>query len=449
MMRLRNRECIEHVMPYERPHRNHRVLARYLGRTSCERNVKLEQRVKDEFESAIAETLDGRVSCDYSFAVRDSMVVAEDGEPLEIMLMRAIYMADELSKKDDYYAEFLPHRARNELAELYAIQEMISNPRDHNTVITISPYSEEFDNNDGKLNNAFQRPDCKRAMLRLSYWDGNRVHFITRSLDFASVSLLKESMRSALGITYASNDSTSMQGEFKLSSFDSIEDVINIADCIVESYDEILSELLGVETKQGRSVEESVELLSFVRNNLQDVTQSYVHEAINIKNKGLEAQKERSSIEQLLYSYIALSKQIKDGHIHATSDHISAMAESAGNNARENGEAYNVCGIIVGAQNSAQTLSIQTGFESLMLLSGKKQTCPNCRHSVVVEDSLLKIGILHCHKCDHTVDVCGDQQKAHRYKNILSKIRKKNTHNSKSKSDNVPRSFFGMLLFSK
>ncbi len=57
-------------------------------------------------------------------------------------------------------------------------------------------------------------------------------------------------------------------------------------------------------------------------------------------------------------------------------------------------------------------------------LKGKYITCPgepgkNCGKKVVVEDKILRDGILQCKHCAHTISVCGDLAKANNYKTKL------------------------------
>lgn len=425
--------------------RNRSVFARNLGRLVLKGSGDYENRLKDEFMTSVGEALEGKVATEYSFNInKDSCVVASDGELLEFMMVRGLDEVIQKAEADPFYADFLPHRARYELEELQYIQKRILAGARNEAIIVLSPYSEEYAHDIAKLESAYQRPDCRRAMLRATYWEGGRVHVITRSLDNASVRLLQATAKSALGFEYSARTSTEMLGERISCQAPSLESIRYLVDVIVEQYDELCSYELGYEVVQGRARDAI---------NPQTIIEAYPEIAANYL-KEVQALARSSKIDEfhkklreVQYNHIALSKEIIEGKDIEGS--IGEASVKAGSVAAYRGDAFNACGVIISMDKENEIIK-GAGFESLMHLSGKRIQCPECLVKVVVNDKLLEKGILQCSECDLTVSVCGDNFEAQKHKRKLKnakqqRSRKRNSQPN-SKKSGEPRTIFGFLL---
>lgn len=426
---------------YERYYKTARRtrVARFTGRRACSEIIKLNDRLDDEVESTIVESLHGRVASEYSFECRNGKIIAADGEVISDLLERAVIEADRMAVEDDYYADFLPQRTRNELAELHLIESLLGQREGINVVCVVSPYSEEFDDGDGKLDRAFQRSDCKRAMLRLTYIDGDKVHILTRSLDFASVHLLALSAKEAMGYTYRAADSTAMQGESIVFRAESLSDIRVLADKFVSVYDALSLQRKGIKTHQGRSISDDANLHLLVSEKCDPIKESVRKELKEAAQSSMHAHEFKQKADAILFNHIALADRLIRGQV--LGNDISHEALTAGTQASIEGTTYNACGVVLDGGNIGAGLSAMTGYESLMQLSKKHISCPDCRKKVTVEDKLLKEGILHCTECGNTVDVCGDKEKARRFKESL--VRNKSRH---KKATKAPTSLFSLLF---
>lgn len=388
-------------------YRPRHTLLRHIGkiaRRGFERD-HLDQRMSDELRESIVEALHGLVNTHYSFDVVGAKVRAEDGELLESLLSRGYDVAVRMAEADEYFADFLPARTDNEFRELQSVQAMIRGELGANTLLYFSPYSEEYDDGSGRLAHAFQRPDCKRAMLRMWHWDGRRAHIFTRSLDHSSLQLIKDVARSSVGKIYAAGaNSTAVQGTPALQATMEYDEALDRLDSIVENYDELLSR---GQTIQGRSASSAVDLELFVMTH-PELVSSLLAEVKEAADRADNSQLFKTGFEALLVSYIALARNMIE---HG--DNIAGSLEDAAVRAGESaaGESFNVCGVVIGGNK----VSAATQFESLQLLANKFVTCPECRTQVVVDTKYLAKGQLHCRACDHTVDVCrGVVRQGHR-----------------------------------
>lgn len=426
---------------YERYYKAARRMhvARVASRILCSEIVKLDDRLDAEVESTIVESLHGRVASEYSFDNCDGKIIASDGELISDLLERAIIEADRKASEDAYYADFLPQRTRNELAELQLVESLLGQTDGSNVVCVISPYSEEFDRGDNKLNSAYQRPDCKRAMLRLTFIDGGRVHIVTRSLDYASVQMLALSAKDAMDYTYKAIDSTAMQGEHIVLQIESIDGVRALADRFVDIFDTHCLHSGGVKTCQGRSLSDDANLQLLVAERCNPIKESVRKELKKAARSSLHADEFKHKADVILFNHIALADKLIKGQ--AIGSDISYDACTAGQQAAFEGTTYNACGVMLDGGNTVAGLSSMTGYESLLLLSKKHISCPDCHKKVIVEDKLLKEGILHCTECGNTLDVCGDKEKARIFKKKLTKNKSRHLKESKP-----PRSFFSLLF---
>jgi hypothetical protein len=386
-------------------------LEKALGRTALD---GYERRRYDEITSGLAEALSGRVDTEYSFSLQNNKFVADDGEPIEDMLLRALQEDIKTATSDGFY-NFLPHRSRAELDNFRSMQLAAAGQETYNTQIEISVYNEELDTsetNRRKLMHAAQMPEWGRTMVRLSHWDGEKLNIMTMSSDnlppgnesgISSTNLFKEAAKRSLGYKFAAGDANGMLAEpIRLRAEG--DNWKQLAKGLVSEADNILSEKYGGHWLQGRPESEAVDLQKYVESQAQvleglfDVERKLAKELKDFDSYKAAFNKELRKAAALLEHRLTLGK---------TSEAIvdyQAAATGAGAWADAEGKSYNMCGLVLGAENT--NLAQQTGSESLARLIGQPVECPFCEKKVVVPAKDLEQGKLYCNNCDTGVDVC-------------------------------------------
>lgn len=365
-----------------------------------------EQRQYDEMFSGAVEALKGTLSSHYRFELKAGRLVACDGEPIEHILNRGMVHTSILAAEDPFYEPFLPKRARHEREELMEQERMARGETDYNTLVTLSPYSEEFatsDQNLKKLKAAAQKPAWKRAMLRISHWDGERMHIFTRSIDNSSVELLKKTAEHSLGYKFKANNSTDMLGE-RIPLDISDESWEALPDTVVGAADDILAARQGGVWHQGRTELDAKKLETFVRANA-DIIRQLVNTGRRLAMESTGFEQYKRAFDQKAYDYVALLETRLAMNNYAPMEDIEAAAEASGSWARAEGKVYDMCGLVLTGGEEASTGQM-TGFESLLRLEGKKVTCPECKSKVVVPKKELLDGKLHCQDCGYGIDIC-------------------------------------------
>ncbi len=383
-----------------------------LGRTALQEFTTedlagYERRQYDEIHSAVVEGLKGTVRTHYTFELRNGKLVAEDGEIIDELMERGLEESYELARKDPFYEGFVPQRAEAELVEHLDNQAMANGLRSYNTSIKFSPYSEEYDTSEvarEKLVHAAQKPYFKRAMLRLSHWDGQKLHIFTRSIDNSSVETLKEVAARKLAFQFGADDNStqllakSIHLDIKDSGW------LTLPDEIIDTADKLISSRLGKESKQGRPIDDATDLEAFVAAN-RVVIENLVDEGRSLSLSHTDYESYQKAFEKELYDHLALlSARLEMNNYEQIID-ITAAAGAAGAFAEANGVVFDMCGLVI-SPNQAQPSSTNMGFESLLRLQNKKITCPECKSKVVVPTEDLKQGRLTCKDCGHGVDVC-------------------------------------------
>ena len=86
----------------------HLILAPEAGRLAVGACINsFEKRRDDELISTLAEGLKGYVNTHYTFEMVDGQLVAEDGEPIEELLLRGLHSDMKMAAEDNFYI-FLP-----------------------------------------------------------------------------------------------------------------------------------------------------------------------------------------------------------------------------------------------------------------------------------------------------------------------------------------------------
>ena len=366
-----------------------------------------EKRQYDEMHSALVEGLKGRVSTHYSFKLEGGRLIAEDGEDIEKLLVRGVEDAENMAASDNFFAEFLPQRARAELQEHRENLTMAKGMANFNTIVTLSPYSEEFDTSEAnrkKLVQAAQKPYWQRAMLRVSHWDGEELHIFTRSIDNSDLEILKATASQSLDYSYAADNTNEMLAERIHMNIDDPTWEL-LPDMIVHQADKLISKRLDLECSQGRPLDDAANLEVFVSNH-DEVLQHLLRtgRSMSLQHDNFETYKK--AFDREVYNHLALLEARLEQKETDSIEDVGVAAGAAGAHAAAEGRVYDMCGMVLGANNASQNPASQTGFESLMRLEGKKITCPECKNKVVVPKKNLEAGVLTCSDCGYGVDIC-------------------------------------------
>ncbi len=396
------------------------ALAPAIGRMALQESFSgIEQRRTDEVIDGIAEAIPGLVNNIRSYDVAGGVLVAEDGQPMEDLLMNGLRHAIKQASNDNFLSSFGPTRARHELDEARLWQKMVNGETNFNTLQILSPYSEEYltDATVEKLQQAGQEPKTKRAMLRMAHWDGRQLHVLTRSIDNSSVEILRDATEGHDGYKYSANSSTDMLGERRGLVMNKGQ-VFRYADGLVARADMIISQRLGEQTVQGRKISEAHDTQKYVQsqtmiiNNLMKISRDLAGQHSNYDDY-------KTAWEKELHDYISLIKvRMLSNDTRAIVD-VGRAASAAGAAAAARGESYNMCGTIIAA-NGQPAAGEGTGMESIKNLIGKKVTCPECKEKVIIPTGKLNDGRLCCPDCKYEVDVCTGQ--------VYSKSQRGNRH---------------------
>lgn len=389
---------------YYEANRRSRV-GRFLGRLALREHAALEERLDEELMSGFIEALDGDVVMSTPFDVVDGYVVSKDGERLWDMLLRC--------RKYDYEVasinpemEFVTLRSEAEINELNTIQSMIRRGVPNSAIVTFSPYTTELVDRPDLLKKGYQRPDRKRSMLRISVWDGHKLHMINCSLDWSDLDSLRAVCRSEIGLELSgtlSHEILSQQIMMSLTPSQALELARTIQREHKKQVNDVSSD--AAQAIQSRP----------------DIFDSCKREIKYAARDSKTYQEFLARKDNILYEHLATYSTIIKGGV-VSHDISQALADST-ERAVSAGETYSMCGDEV---SSVRQVPGVAPFESIMRLSNKLVKCPNtgCGKMVVIEDKYLRQGILHCHECNHTIDVCGDMGKANRIKQDLVRQRK-------------------------
>lgn len=378
-----------------------------------------ERRHYDEITSGLAEALSGAVSTHYTFELKSSQLVAEDGEPIEELMLRGLHKDIKKASKDPFF-EFLPQRSRAELDNFRYAQAMANGEVEHNTLLEISVLTEELntsETNRKKLIEAAQKPYWGRTMTRLSHWDGEKLHIFTMSSDNlpasetyghvapdqSSLSLFQEAAKRKLNYQFKATNSGDMLAEpIRLK----IEDNSwkTLASDIITEVDKILAEHHGGIWRQGRPEVEAIDLQKYVESQKTILDGLFRAEKRIAKESKNQAHYQRV-FERELYNCIALLEmRLQQGRPRDEVIDYEAASVGAGAIAQAEGKVFDMCGELVVADQA--NVATQTGSETLERLINKKIHCPECTKEVVVPKDDLQDGKLSCRECGYWLDVC-------------------------------------------
>ncbi len=413
----------------------------------------VKERQYAELVDTLSEALVGRVSTEYAYEFdADERLTAADGEPTIDMLQRW-HEATMLMAHEDVFYNFLPQRASAEIDELEA-QEILGT-EEHTALLVASVYNEdllaglegdELAAAELKLKFAGQKPQLARNMIRLSFWDGERVWLLTRSIDhspkisgklpldeqeaISATQLIKQACERVIGAGAVNgntpNEILSQQHKLTLSSLDEARELI---DNIVYAADDILNQVYGGVYLGGQAPEATFDSKKYVEDN-QRIVESLMEQSEVLAARHEDYDLYRQDFDSCVYNATALLDQnYKRGRLKL--EDIEASARIAGGIARASGITYDACGYVLSGAKDRQT----EASGGLMAYLNRIVTCPqdNCGRSVFVPLEALMEGRLYCPSSEHCVDPCGDVNKAALFKLKMKQKVKRSEEDAKPK----------------
>ena len=377
---------------------------------------KLKKRRKVELQSTLAEGLRpdnirSIIDTHYPIEMVDGRLVATDDEPLEDMLNRALVEDTKLADQDEFFAEFLPQVARHELNELHQWEAMVRGETGYNTLVTLSPYREEYDDGSDevhqKLMRAAQKPYWRRGMFRVAHARDGKLHVFNYSVDNSSVELMAQAAKEKLGYEFQAKNSVDMLGERIPLQIDD-DSWRFIAPGLVAETDNILAERHGGIWRHGYNPEAGIRRAQAFVESQTHIVDSLISLNEQLASKYSTFETYSAAFELKLYDCLALlEKRLELGREDELIVDYEAASGGAGSMARSEGKTYDACGMIIGhGQTESASASQKTGFESLKRLENKKISCYACKNEVVVPKRDLDKGRLSCKHCGYWLDVC-------------------------------------------
>lgn len=406
---------------YEALHREALVPA--IGNTAIaslrsEELARLKKRRKTELQSSLAEAMKPEqvrtiIDTHYPIEMVDGKLVAEDGEPIEDMLQRALEADRQLAESDEFFAPFLVDQTQYEVDELHEWEAMARGETDHNTCITFSGYTEEHDDGSpethAKLIRAGKKPYWRRGMFRVAYARGGKLHVFNYSIDNCSVELMTEVAAQELNYEFKARTSNDMLSErIPLQ----IEDGSwrFLAPRLVAHGDRFLSKKYGGIWKHGYNPQEGIRRAQAYVESQDQIVNSLlaVDQGLAFEHASYESYEEEFMLE--FYDCIALlEKRLELGRENEPIVDYAAAAGGAGSIARAEGKVYDACGMAIGVnglQPTHASAATKTGFESLKRLENTKINCRACKEKVKVPKKDLDKGMLSCGECGYWLNVC-------------------------------------------
>jgi hypothetical protein len=387
---------------YYRNLRNGRA-APDIGRLAVGEMDPMDRRFYVEMASGFCEALKGRVDTHYQFDVVKGKIVADDQEPLEIMMNRSLYSALELANNFPEMG-FVADRFSAEVNELNDQQLMATGETNYNTLITSSPMTFELAHRPDLLKSGFQRPDLKRSMVRISHWDGNKMHVFTRSLDNGSLQLFTQAIQEATGHEFTQTHSTDVLND-RIHKTMNLGQVQILLDLVCMIYDRLMYEQTGRRTVQGAVEPDDIDLTKFIESH-KEILDSLRSKSVEIAHESASYTDFESRFSRETYNHLAYFDEILKGASHYDSVAIGASASDAGARAAERGEVYSICGellsgataSVIGAESSYGVLTISARMDIVNNMSNRvgRGTCFNCDK---YDQDLYGCGV-YCRSCN-------------------------------------------------
>jgi hypothetical protein len=349
------------------------------------------EQVCDQESSHISEVLPGVVNTRFNFEIREGNLFAIQPNGVtdwrqmhENGVARARSMA-ELNNEFKFYEEI----SKAELSEALA-QEQLASYETPVAMITLSLCGDDVASEQA-LKKLGRDPDQKRAFLRVSWTNGkdSQIYLDSRSVDGMTLAdgkqFLKE-LGAELPEGASSLDVLSTQVLFNGLGE---SDLSNLADKLVDSYDQKLFEKTGIKHKAGRSESDARDTFEFVLQQ-NDLLNVHMESLCELAKRNLPLPVMAQYTDNLRYDIMASFKQRLEGNWEERGSLVDSVT-NAGGAERASGTVFNGCDTSIGSNTNGNLT--QTGManaqnpENWVWKKGKCQVdeCPSRKNNNLVD----------------------------------------------------------------
>jgi hypothetical protein len=374
------------------------------------------EQVCDQESSHISEVLPGVVNTRFNFDTKDGRLMAIQPNGItdwrkmhENGVTRARSMA-ELSSEFMFYEEI----AKAELSEAIAQEELIAHGKPM-AMITLSLSGEDIASAD-VLKKLGRDPNQRRAFLRVSWTNGfdNKIHLDSRSIDNMGLANGKEFIESLGAELPANANSLNVLSTQVLVDGLNEHELMNLADKLVNNYDQKLFAETGVSHIAGRSERDAHDTFKFVLEQ-RDLLNAHMESLCELAKRNLPLPILAEQTDNLRYDIMSSFKQ----RLNGTWVYRGSLAESvsfAGGSERSSGTVFAGCDTTISSKSS-NSLN-ETGMfnaQNPENWSWKKGKCQVSECPRRVKSEKVLVG---------PCDVCADCQKLFDKEMSLSDINK-------------------------
>jgi hypothetical protein len=312
------------------------------------------EQVCDQESSHISEVLPGIVSTRFNFDIKDGKLFAIQPNGVtdwrqmhENGVARARSMA-ELNGEFKFYEEI----SKAELSEALA-QEQLASYETPVAMITLSLCGDDVASEQA-LKKLGRDPDQKRAFLRVSWTNGrdSQIYLDSRSIDGMTLADGKQFLKE-LG-TELPEGASSLNVLSTQLLFNGLaeSDLSNLADKLVDSYDQKLFEKTGIKHKAGRSETDARDTYEFVLQQ-HDLLNVHMESLCELAKRNLPLPLMAQYTDNLRYDIMASFKQRLEGKW----EELGSLAESvshAGGSERASGTVFSGCDTSISSASNAR-----------------------------------------------------------------------------------------------
>jgi hypothetical protein len=328
--------------------------------TDLHRRINLFEQAADQEASLISEVLDGAVITNFRFHSVDGrlQLLQPDGvTDWQEMHEHGVLRAKARAAEDENYEPYV-RMAVAELAEASS-QEKISTGGEPAVMVKLSLCGNDV-MADEQLDKLGRNPEVQRAFLRVSVFDGNDMHIHSHSIDGLSLNDgrgiatgwgLWEEPQMILQPDASSVDILENQIYFDQSQM-SVQEMHQLANRLVESFDTLQTKRTGIPYKDGR-VHEGVNTYEFVLDN-RDLLDAHMSSMVELAARTeLPISHLAALTSDLRYDIMSSFKQRLEG----TWIEYGSIGESvvrAGEIERTLGTQYGGCDMVISAAVAEQ-----------------------------------------------------------------------------------------------
>ncbi len=346
-----------------------------LRRAQNEQNPRIKcelyEHVYDQETTHLSEVLDGVVRAEVNFtSLNNKLLALDESGPIDW---------EEFHQNNWQYSNLLAQQepelrpylkiAEAEAEEGFIQAEMVESG-EPKTMVVLSLCGDDI-LSPAALKKIGRDPIKRRAMLRVSMFDGQKLKIYSRSIDGMGVDSARKFLNDKFGIELPAS----------ASSVDILKTRIILDGAHSQLADDLTPPQLGHDTYK------------FVLAQ-PDLLKTYIGSLENLSASNLSEAEIVYLANELRYDIMAsFRKRLEGKKVYATASSIA----SAGNSAREEGEEFNGCDTVV------SSLVNRLGYGPKAEIQRDCITCPGCSKVVNADKDYFAAGFLRCPECKLTV----------------------------------------------